>query len=119
MKYITPDEARRALEQALPHSVFEKTSDGLSHFATAAEHAKAVDILRWIDLPSITPQTRFLRLHHAKADDVAIALRLIFAGPVRRGDFVAIADPRTNRIFMTGKPKNQDLAESIVALLDR
>ena len=119
LSYIKPDEAHRVFEQVLPNSVFETTVDGLSHFATASEHAQAAGILREIDLPSMTPQTRFLRLNHAKADDVVRLLQYIFKGSISNGDFEAIADPTTNRIFMMGEPKRQAVAASIVTFLDR
>jgi hypothetical protein len=119
LNHIRPDEARRVFEQVLPNSDFKVTIDGLSHFATASEHAQAADILRGIDMPSMTPQTRFLRLHHAKADDVVRMLRILFKVSISNGVFEAIADSRTNRIFMMGTPKRQAVAASVVTFLDR
>jgi hypothetical protein len=119
LSYISPERARGIFDQVLPEPVVETTTDGISLFATASEHAHVVRILRQIDLPSMTSQTRFIRLHHSKADDVARLLRIILKTTIGQADLKAVAEHRTNRIFIMGEPKRQAVAESIITFIDR
>jgi hypothetical protein len=52
-------------------------------------------------------------------EDVAGVLRLVLDPLGRESRFAAVADPRTNRVFMTGDPRRMNLAAKWIERIDR
>lgn len=123
LDYLKPEEAVRTLRQVYSGDGvsidFPISDDGGRVLIQSSSfelcHA-AVDVLHRVDVPTSEPLTRFVKLENAEVSCAAkmVVERIGLAEP----EFAAVADTRTNRVFMMGDGKTLNRAEEILAELD-
>ena len=116
LKYINGENATNVLNQLFSDGVqdIEVTASGNTSIIIRTNNEtkleKALAVIQDIDLPSSGPPTKFVPLNSLNPDSTAIYLK----EQIPDETFQAVADTRTNRIFLMGNQHNLDHATAIL-----
>lgn len=121
LEYLQPNETLRALQSLnLDPSVTIRADNDANRIVATykrAEDGEAIaDLLEQIDIPHVSPPTRFIELQFIDAETAVQTVSARF--PQTNPTFNIIPDIRTNRVFLTGTTEQIEKVSTMLAELD-